>query len=150
MVYDGTATIRENSVRTKGVRPMIVQLQKQRSKILEKLLDARSPDFDKLQSKVDAVFEKGRQEGLLDMDIGSMIRTELKNHYSDRTIQHNLLCIRSQKLTVCISKLCIDSWFDSKWGKSSLIIIQYTRPVFNNQTDCMLPGKWRENISNDI
>jgi hypothetical protein len=51
MVYDGTATIRENSVQTKGVRPMIVQLQKQRSKIVEKLLDARSPDFDKLQSK---------------------------------------------------------------------------------------------------
>ena len=96
MVYDGTATIRENSVRTKGIRPMIEQLQKQRSKIVEKLLDARSPDFDKLQSKVDAVFEKGRQEGLSDMDIGSMVRTKLKNHYSDRTIQHNLLCIRSQ------------------------------------------------------
>ena len=123
MVYDGTATIRENSVRTKGVRPMIVQLQKQRSKIVEKLLDARSQDFDKLQSKVDAVFEKGRQEGLSDMDIGSMVRTKLKNHYSDRTIQHNLLCIRATRAilseqTVCISKLCIDSWFDSKWEKA--------------------------------
>jgi hypothetical protein len=97
MVYDGTATIRENSVRTKGVRPMIVQLQKQRSKILEKLLDALSPDFDKLQPKIDAVFQQGRKEGFDDMEIGELVRSQMKEHYSDRTIRRVLPEAAKQK-----------------------------------------------------
>ncbi|MPZ06622.1 MAG: hypothetical protein GEU26_09440 [Nitrososphaeraceae archaeon] len=70
---------------------MTVQIQKQKpSKKLEQLLADLAPDFGKLKPKIDAVFEQGRKEGLTDMEIGSMIRTELRKHYSERTIQRIL------------------------------------------------------------
>ncbi|MGC1132843.1 MAG: hypothetical protein WA941_08470 [Nitrososphaeraceae archaeon] len=69
---------------------MTTQLQKQRSKTLDQLLDALSPDFDKLQPKVDAVLEQGKKEGFSDMEIGALIRSKMQEHYSDRTIRRVL------------------------------------------------------------
>lgn len=70
---------------------MTAQIQKHKpSKDFDKLLSSLGPDFGKLQDKVNACFDKGRNEGFSDMEIGSMIRTELKKHYSDRTIRNVL------------------------------------------------------------
>jgi hypothetical protein len=64
--------------------------QKQRSKILERLLEALAPDFNKIQEKVNEVFEQGRREGLDDMEIGSLVREQMKEHYSQATIKRVL------------------------------------------------------------
>jgi hypothetical protein len=64
-----------------------IQLQKKFSKILNKPLQKLGPDFGKLQSKVDAVFEQGRKEGFSDMEIGEFVRYKMKEHHTDRTIR---------------------------------------------------------------
>jgi hypothetical protein len=61
-----------------------------RSKILDHLLDALVPDWGKLQTNVNAVFEQGRKEGFDDMEIGDFIRSKMKDHYSKSTIQRVL------------------------------------------------------------
>jgi hypothetical protein len=68
-----------------------IQIQKKkRSKTLDGLLENLIPDFDKLQPKVDAVFEQGRKEGFSDMETGDLIRNKMKKNYTDRTIQRVL------------------------------------------------------------
>jgi hypothetical protein len=68
-----------------------IQIQKKkRSKTLDDLLENLNPDFDKLQPKVDAVFEQGRKEGFCDMEIGDFVRSNMKVNYSLRTIQRVL------------------------------------------------------------
>lgn len=70
---------------------MTIQIQKQKpSKTLEQLLADLAPDLGKLKPKVNAIFEQGRKEGLDDMEIGKMVRSKMKEHYSDRTIQRVL------------------------------------------------------------
>jgi hypothetical protein len=70
---------------------LTVQIQKQKcSKELEKLIADLAPDLGKLQPKVTKIFAEGRKDGLTDHEIGFMVRTELKKHYSDRTIQRVL------------------------------------------------------------
>ena len=69
---------------------MTAQILKQKSKKLEQLLIDFGPDFGKLETKKDAVFEQGRKEGFNDMEIGDMIRSAMKDHYSDRTIRRIL------------------------------------------------------------
>ena len=49
-----------------------------------------APDFGKLETKKDAIFEQGRKEGFNDMEIGDMIRSKMQEHYSDRTIRRIL------------------------------------------------------------
>jgi hypothetical protein len=53
---------------------------------LENALNELLIDFDKLQPKVDRVFEIGRLEGLNDKQIGKFVRKKMKEHYSIRTI----------------------------------------------------------------
>jgi hypothetical protein len=70
---------------------MSQQIEKyKQSKILQRLLEALAPDFNKLQDKVNAVFEQGRRDGLSDMEIGDLVRTQMKEHYSQSTIQRVL------------------------------------------------------------
>lgn len=69
---------------------MTSQILKQRSKTLDQLLAALAPDFDKLQPKVNAVFEQGRKEGLDDLVIGDLVRSKMNDHYSQSTIQRVL------------------------------------------------------------
>lgn len=59
------------------------------SQTLQDALDAiPSPEFEKLQTKVDRVFEIGRAEGFTDKQIGKLVRMKMKEHYSQRTIQN--------------------------------------------------------------
>lgn len=60
------------------------------SKTLTDLLDNLAPDFEKLQSKIDRIFQVGRQEGLKDMDIGNLVRERMEQHYSQATIRNVL------------------------------------------------------------
>jgi hypothetical protein len=69
---------------------MTAQILKQKSKKLEQLLMDLAPDFGKLETKRDAVFEQARKEGFNDMEIGDMIRSSMQEHYSDRTIRRIL------------------------------------------------------------
>jgi excinuclease UvrABC ATPase subunit len=59
---------------------------KRPSKALNEALEALALDFDKLQSKVDKVFEIGRAEGYPDKEIGSMIREKMRDQYHRNTI----------------------------------------------------------------
>lgn len=69
---------------------MTVQLKRKKktiSKQLQEALDSiPSPDFEKLQPKVDRVFAIGRQEGLSDKEIGKLVRGKMKGHYGSATI----------------------------------------------------------------
>lgn len=69
---------------------MTVQLKRKKkviSKQLQEALDSiPSPDFEKLQPKVDRVFAIGREEGFSDKEIGKEIRKKMKEHYSRKTI----------------------------------------------------------------
>jgi hypothetical protein len=65
-------------------------LKEKQSKILQRLLEALAPDFNKLQHKVNEVFEQGRKDGLSDMEIGDLVRSAMKDYYTDRTIQRVL------------------------------------------------------------
>lgn len=70
---------------------MTTQIQKQKpSKKLEQLLADLGPDFSKLETKKDAIFEQGRKEGFSNMEIGDLVRSKMKEHYSDRTIRRLL------------------------------------------------------------
>lgn len=70
---------------------MTEQIQKQKpSKKLEQLLADLIPDFGKLETKVNAILEQGRKEGLDDVTIGDLIRSKMQEHYSDRTIRRVL------------------------------------------------------------
>jgi hypothetical protein len=70
---------------------MTVQIPKQKpSKRFEQLLADLGPDFGKLETKKDAIFEQGRKEGFSDMEIGDLVRSKMKEHYSDRTIRRLL------------------------------------------------------------
>jgi hypothetical protein len=55
--------------------------------MLDQLLNSLLPDLDKLQPKIDAVFQQGRKEGFDDMEIGDLVRSKMKDHYTNRTIQ---------------------------------------------------------------
>jgi hypothetical protein len=70
----------------------LIQVKKKKkiSKELQVALDNLLIDFEKLQSKVDKVFDLGRKEGLDDMKIGSLVRKKMKEEYSQRTIQRVL------------------------------------------------------------
>jgi hypothetical protein len=63
------------------------QIQKQKSKKLEKLIANLVPDFGKLETKVNAIFEQGRKESFGDKEIGDMIRSKMKEYHSDRAIR---------------------------------------------------------------
>lgn len=69
---------------------MTVQLKRKKkliSKQLQEAIDAiPSPDFEKLQPRVDRVFTIGREEGLKDKEIGKLIRQKMKGHYGHSTI----------------------------------------------------------------
>lgn len=69
---------------------MTVQLKRKKkviSKQLQEALDSiPSPDFEKLQQRVDNVFAVGRTEGLNDKEIGKLVRGKMKMHYSAMTI----------------------------------------------------------------
>lgn len=69
---------------------MTSQILKQKSKKLEQLLADLGPDFGKLETKVDAIFEQGRKEGFSEMEIGGLVRSKMEAHYSDRTIRRVL------------------------------------------------------------
>ncbi len=73
-----------------GEDQLTEQVQQQKSKILQRLLEALAPDFNKLQDKVNEVFQQGRREGLNDMEIGEMVRDAMKDHYTYRTIRNVL------------------------------------------------------------
>lgn len=64
--------------------------KKKLSKELQAALDNLLIDFEKLQSKVDKVFDLGRKEGLDDMIIGNLVRRKMKEQFSQRTIQRVL------------------------------------------------------------
>ena len=68
-----------------------LQIQKKKKKQisieLQNALNELLVDFEKLQPKVDRVFEIGKLEGLDDKEIGSMVRNKMKEHYSERTIR---------------------------------------------------------------
>ena len=70
---------------------MTVQLKRKKkviSKQLQEAIDAiPSPDFEKLQPKVDRVFTIGREEGLKDKKIGKLVRDKMKEHYTSATIR---------------------------------------------------------------
>lgn len=69
---------------------MTVQLKRKKkviSKQLQEAIDSiPSPDFEKLQPKVDRVFAIGRDEGLSDKEIGKLVRGKMKEYYNRRTI----------------------------------------------------------------
>jgi hypothetical protein len=71
---------------------MSVQIKKKRkpSQALLELVEGLAPDFQKLQDKVDEVFRKGREEGFNDMQIGNLVRSRMKEHYSPATIRNVL------------------------------------------------------------
>jgi len=69
---------------------LTTQIQKKYSKKLEQLLADLGPDFGKLETKIDVIFEQGRKEGFSDMEIGDLVRSKMKEHYSDRTIRRLL------------------------------------------------------------
>ncbi len=56
------------------------------SERLKEALKALHVDFEKLQPKVDRVFEIGRSEGFIDKEIGRFVRKEMDEHYNRRTI----------------------------------------------------------------
>jgi hypothetical protein len=58
--------------------------------MLDHLLDALVPEWGKLQTNVNAVFDQGRREGFNDLEIGNFIRSKMKDHYSKSTIQRVL------------------------------------------------------------
>lgn len=68
----------------------VVQLKRKKKMISKQLQDALdaipSPDFEKLQPRVDRVFTIGREEGLGDKEIGKLVRKKMKVHYSRRTV----------------------------------------------------------------
>ncbi len=71
---------------------MTVQLKRKKKVISKQLQDALdsipSPDFEKLQQRVDRVFTIGRQEELSDKEIGKFVREKMRLHYSSFTIRH--------------------------------------------------------------
>lgn len=76
-----------NNKGKKQTQKTVVNLQvKEPSEALKALLDGLTPDFVKLQEKVDGIFAKGREEGFEDMVIGDWVRGKMKDHYTDRTI----------------------------------------------------------------
>jgi ATP-dependent Lon protease len=72
---------------------MTVQIEEKKKKPSEAFIEALAAlglDFDKLQPKVDKVFEIGRKDGLNDKEIGDHVRSTMKEHYSQSTIQRVL------------------------------------------------------------
>jgi len=69
---------------------LTTQIQKKYSKKLEQLLADLGPDFGKLETKIDVIFEQGRKEGFSDIEIGDLARSKMNEHYSDRTIRRVL------------------------------------------------------------
>jgi hypothetical protein len=70
---------------------MTVQIEEKKKKPSEAFIEALaalSLDFDKLQPKVDKVFEIGRKDGLNDKEIGDHVRSIMREHYSQRSIQN--------------------------------------------------------------
>jgi len=70
---------------------MTVQIEEKKKKPSEAFIEALaalSLDFDKLQPKVDKVFEIGRKDGLNDKEIGDHVRSIMREHYSQQTIQN--------------------------------------------------------------
>lgn len=78
---------REDALAKEMAKALGVNVRVKRpSKSLEAALEALALDFDKLQPKVDKVFEIGRAEGYPDKEIGSMIRQRMKEGYSAMSI----------------------------------------------------------------
>lgn len=78
----------------------VLEQQKKKSKIskkLQELLDSLATDFEKLQPKIDRIFEQGRKDGLKDMEIGLLIRQKMKVCYSANTITRVLPTTARQK-----------------------------------------------------
>ena len=68
---------------------MTQQITKKKMKIppeLQEALEALELDFDKLQTKVDKVFDVGREKGYSDMQIGNLIREKMRGKYHKQTI----------------------------------------------------------------
>jgi hypothetical protein len=69
---------------------MTVQIKRKKKTISKQLQDALdaipSPDFEKLQPKVDRVFTIGREEGFSDKQIGKLVRKKMKGQYGHDTI----------------------------------------------------------------
>ena len=67
---------------------MTIQLKRKKklSQAFQESLDGLALDIEKLQPRVDKVFEVGRAEGLNDKQIGKEIRKKMKGHYGRQTI----------------------------------------------------------------
>lgn len=60
------------------------------SKKLLELIASLKPDFRKLKERVDEIFAQAKEEGYPALETGLLIRHELEDHYSERTIQRLL------------------------------------------------------------